>query len=159
MLLSKYAQSIIEENPLKKSSLPFPSSIWCDVATQLGKCSGPPVLRFCFISCSYWASSCPPWQLVSTLNCIARRNSLLLTKNYTKHNLVELMSLHWFSFIFLLSLLLFRFAPCGCDPFQGNQTVYNMTNACVDTLPYAAKTVIRYMTSAAFAVSLILMEM
>ncbi|XP_017333815.1 transmembrane channel-like protein 7 [Ictalurus punctatus] len=72
-----------------------------------------------------------------------------------------------FHFMLLLGLIMSAvtigvniklFAPCGCGPFQGNQTVYNMTNACVDTLPYAAKTVIRYMTSAAFAVSLILME-
>lgn len=68
------------------------------------------------------------------------------------------MSLHWFPFIFLLPLLLFRFAPCGCGPFQGTQTVYNVTNECINTLPYVAKQVIHYMTSAAFAFSLILME-
>lgn len=74
---SKYTQSLVVENPFlkkkkKNAFLLFSSSIWRNVATQLRKCSGPPALRFCFISCSCWASPCLPWHLASTLNRTAK---------------------------------------------------------------------------------------
>ncbi|XP_058256179.1 transmembrane channel-like protein 7 [Hemibagrus wyckioides] len=45
-----------------------------------------------------------------------------------------------------------------CGPFQGNRTLHEVTSKCVNTLPYAAKEGIRYMTSEAFAFVIILTE-
>ncbi|KAI5101293.1 transmembrane channel-like protein 7 [Silurus meridionalis] len=50
------------------------------------------------------------------------------------------------------------FVPSRCGPFLEYHTVFNVTSQCVSTLPYAAKEGIRYMTSEAFAFSLILTE-
>ncbi|XP_060797000.1 transmembrane channel-like protein 7 isoform X2 [Neoarius graeffei] len=72
-----------------------------------------------------------------------------------------------FHFMLLLGLIMSavtlgvninQFVSSECGPFHGSQTVYNVTKDCVSTLPYAAKEGIRYITSEAFAFTLILME-
>ncbi|MCI4383243.1 hypothetical protein PGIGA_G00024230 [Pangasianodon gigas] len=72
-----------------------------------------------------------------------------------------------FHFMLLLGLIMSAvtlgvhielFVPGKCGPFNGYQTVYNVTTDCVSTLPNAAKEGIRYMTSEAFAFTIILME-
>ncbi|MCJ8737478.1 hypothetical protein PDJAM_G00024440 [Pangasius djambal] len=61
-------------------------------------------------------------------------------------------------FHFMLLLGLVMVDPGECGPFHTNQTVYNVTRNCVSTLPEAAQEGIRYMTSEAFAFTIILME-
>ncbi|TSL68213.1 Transmembrane channel-like protein 7 [Bagarius yarrelli] len=72
-----------------------------------------------------------------------------------------------FHFMLLLGLIMSAitlgininlFIPGGCGPFQDDWTVYNVTDECVKTLPYAAREGIRYMTSEAFAFMVILAE-
>uniref|UniRef100_A0A3P8T962 Transmembrane channel-like protein n=1 Tax=Amphiprion percula TaxID=161767 RepID=A0A3P8T962_AMPPE len=46
----------------------------------------------------------------------------------------------------------------SCGPFGNGQTVFNVTEDCVDKLPRAAETTIRYLASEAFALPLILAE-
>ncbi|XP_023146173.1 transmembrane channel-like protein 7 [Amphiprion ocellaris] len=46
----------------------------------------------------------------------------------------------------------------SCGPFGNGQTVFNVTEDCVDKLPSAAETTIRYLASEAFALPLILAE-
>ncbi|XP_061536442.1 transmembrane channel-like protein 7 isoform X1 [Phycodurus eques] len=52
--------------------------------------------------------------------------------------------------------IFFQYSPCG--PFGNGQSVLNVAGVCVESLPSLAKTIIRYMTSKAFALSLILAE-
>ncbi|KAB5558928.1 hypothetical protein PHYPO_G00022860 [Pangasianodon hypophthalmus] len=72
-----------------------------------------------------------------------------------------------FHFMLLLGLIMSAvtlgvhielFVPGTCGPFNGHPTVYNVTADCVNTLPNAAQEGIRYMTSEAFAFTIILME-
>ncbi|XP_066503999.1 transmembrane channel-like protein 7 [Hoplias malabaricus] len=72
-----------------------------------------------------------------------------------------------FNFMLLLGLIMsavtlginiIKFVPGNCGPFMGNSTVFNVTSACVRTLPGPAQTAIQYMTSEAFAFALILAE-
>lgn len=45
-----------------------------------------------------------------------------------------------------------------CGPFKNGQTVFNVTEACVATLPPPAQSTVHYLTSEAFALPLILAE-
>ncbi|KAG7491175.1 hypothetical protein MATL_G00000330 [Megalops atlanticus] len=72
-----------------------------------------------------------------------------------------------FHFMLLLGLLMavvalsvnLRMAPsAGCGPFQGRDSVFNVTAVCVDTLPRPGPSIIRYLRSEAFALPLILAE-
>ncbi|XP_056324123.1 transmembrane channel-like protein 7 [Danio aesculapii] len=51
-----------------------------------------------------------------------------------------------------------RFDPGGCGPFNGTGTVFNVTNECKVTLPNGVKNTISYISSEAFAFTLILAE-
>lgn len=46
----------------------------------------------------------------------------------------------------------------SCGPFRNEQTMFNVTGDCVKSLPSPAQTTIRYLTSEAFALPLILAE-
>ncbi|KAF4107807.1 transmembrane channel-like protein 7 [Onychostoma macrolepis] len=46
----------------------------------------------------------------------------------------------------------------GCGPFEGNRTVFNVTSVCLKTLPDPVQTTINYISSEAFAFTLILAE-
>ncbi|XP_030627935.1 transmembrane channel-like protein 7 [Chanos chanos] len=72
-----------------------------------------------------------------------------------------------FHFMLLLSLLLsivtlinniVQFEPGTCGPFKGDKTVFNVTSACVNSLSDPARNAINYLTSEAFAFTLILAE-
>lgn len=47
----------------------------------------------------------------------------------------------------------------SCGLFKGGQTVFNVTERCMDQLPTLAKKTLRYLTSETFALPLILAEM
>ncbi|XP_043108831.1 transmembrane channel-like protein 7 [Puntigrus tetrazona] len=51
-----------------------------------------------------------------------------------------------------------RFDQGGCGPFEGNGTVFNVTSVCINTLPISVQTTINYISSEAFAFTLILAE-
>lgn len=51
-----------------------------------------------------------------------------------------------------------RFDPGGCGPFNGTKTVFNVTNECKEMLPSSVKSIISYISSEAFAFTLILAE-
>lgn len=51
-----------------------------------------------------------------------------------------------------------RFNPGGCGPFSGTRTVFDVTNDCKEMLPNWAKSTISYISSEAFAFTLILAE-
>ncbi|XP_071771429.2 transmembrane channel-like protein 7 [Centroberyx gerrardi] len=73
-----------------------------------------------------------------------------------------------FHFMLLLGLLmavatlgfnLYQFSPSSaCGPFGNGASVFNVTDVCVDSLPSAAQNALRYLTSEAFALPLILAE-
>ncbi|KAM9314588.1 transmembrane channel-like protein 7 [Pholidichthys leucotaenia] len=46
----------------------------------------------------------------------------------------------------------------SCGPFRNSDTIFNVTGVCVNSLPGAAQTAVRYLTSEAFALPLILAE-
>ncbi|XP_008278488.1 transmembrane channel-like protein 7 [Stegastes partitus] len=46
----------------------------------------------------------------------------------------------------------------SCGPFRNGETLFNVTGLCVDSLPGAAQTTVRYLASEAFALPLILAE-
>ncbi|XP_077096432.1 transmembrane channel-like protein 7 isoform X2 [Siphateles boraxobius] len=50
-----------------------------------------------------------------------------------------------------------RFVPGGCGPFQ-DRDVFNVTSVCLKTLPEPVQNTIRYISSEAFAIALILAE-
>ncbi|XP_061684872.1 transmembrane channel-like protein 7 isoform X2 [Syngnathoides biaculeatus] len=49
-----------------------------------------------------------------------------------------------------------EYSPCG--PFGNGQSVFNLAGVCVESLPNLAKIIVRYVTSEAFALPLILAE-
>lgn len=73
-----------------------------------------------------------------------------------------------FHFMLLLGLLMaaatlaynfFRFSmSSSCGPFGNGATVFNVTEVCVDSLPGPAQTTLRYLSSEAFALPLLLGE-
>ncbi|KAM9460589.1 transmembrane channel-like protein 7 [Clarias gariepinus] len=72
-----------------------------------------------------------------------------------------------FNFLLLLGLIMsavtlgvniIRDVPGKCGPFPGNESVHIVASNCVNTLPPAAKESLRYITSEAFAYTLILTE-
>uniref|UniRef100_A0A671MD30 Transmembrane channel-like protein n=1 Tax=Sinocyclocheilus anshuiensis TaxID=1608454 RepID=A0A671MD30_9TELE len=51
-----------------------------------------------------------------------------------------------------------RFDQGGCGPFEGNRTVFTVTSVCIKTLPDPVQSTISYISSEAFAFTLILAE-
>lgn len=67
-------------------------------------------------------------------------------------------SLH-FTFIISLICCSSSISRSPCGPFGKGETLFNVTGVCVKSLPSPAQTTIRYLTSEAFALPLILAEM
>ncbi|TRY82674.1 hypothetical protein DNTS_032603 [Danionella cerebrum] len=72
-----------------------------------------------------------------------------------------------FHFILLLGLCMSaitvvaninRFIPGDCGPFEGNRTVFNVTGTCIETLPDPVQRGVRYISSEAFALTIILAQ-
>ncbi|XP_065115298.1 transmembrane channel-like protein 7 [Paramisgurnus dabryanus] len=57
-----------------------------------------------------------------------------------------------------LGVNIYRFNPGDCGPFEGNNTIFNVTDVCIKTLPGPVQSTIRYVSSEAFAYALILAE-
>lgn len=69
----------------------------------------------------------------------------------------------WFLFYFSLLLISPTCSSCfpsrsSCGPFGNGETVFNVTGVCVASLPSPAQTALRYLSSEAFALPLILTE-
>lgn len=67
----------------------------------------------------------------------------------------------FYLYLLLISLICITSAipRSSCGPFRNEQTMFNVTGKCVKSLPSPAQTTIRYLTSEAFALPLILAEM
>lgn len=71
----------------------------------------------------------------------------------------------WFTLIHKYFRTVVTFPICSsplrisCGLFEGGETVFNVTEKCVNHLPSLAKTTLHYLTSEAFALPLILAEM
>ncbi|KAK1885745.1 Transmembrane channel-like protein 7 [Dissostichus eleginoides] len=69
-----------------------------------------------------------------------------------------------FHFMLLLGLLMatatlgFNLYQSSCGPFGNEQSVFNVTGVCVDSLPGPAQSTLRFLASSAFALPLILAE-
>lgn len=136
------------------------SSASCAAAWRSSACFGLPAPLFCSTSCCFWVSSWPPspWATTSTSS-----NTRMSLSVHPKLSLCIWLLPVWMGFCWSETVCFLHLrsssTSSSCGPFGSEETVFNVTGECVKNLPAAAQTTIRYLSSEAFALPLILAEM
>uniref|UniRef100_A0A3Q1ET00 Transmembrane channel-like protein n=1 Tax=Acanthochromis polyacanthus TaxID=80966 RepID=A0A3Q1ET00_9TELE len=88
--------------------------------------------------------------------CVAEQRMFRASTSSVLFHFMLLLGLFMAAATLGFNLYLYPYSSCG--PFGNGETVFNVTDVCFNKLPHAGKLTVRYLTSEAFALPLILAE-